>query len=162
MNNVINFEPSHSIKNISGTQHRFHSLPHTAELFGIKLDKLPFSLRPILEGIARNVGQNGVTAEQVQALGNWAEHRGTKPVEIPFTAGCVIMHDLRDTPDIVDFAAMRSATRLQPYPKTSVAHNHKATLQQPYALLHQPQPPDKQPQSDPITHDGGGTEKPNK
>ena len=136
MNNVIHFEPSDSIKNIPKTELRFHSLPHTAKLFGIKLDELPFSLRPILEGIARNVGQNGVTAEQVKALGNWAEHRGTKPVEIPFTAGRVIMHDLSGTPAIVDFAAMRSAvqrlgldpTIIEPLVRADLVIDHTVTM----------------------------------
>ena len=78
MSSVINFDPSDSVKSIPGTQHQFHSLHHTADLFGINLDELPFSLRPILEGIARNVGKNGVSAEQVQALGGWPEHQGKK------------------------------------------------------------------------------------
>jgi aconitate hydratase len=111
MTNNIDFDPSSSIRTIPGTQYSYHSLPHTAQTFAIKLDEIPFSLRPILEGIARNIGQNGVTAEQVEALGNWPEHQGTKPIEIPFTAGRVIMQDLSGTPAIVDFAAMRSAVQ---------------------------------------------------
>ena len=136
MNNVINFEPSNSIKNIPGTEHSFHSLPHTAKLFGINLDELPFSLRPILEGIARNVGENGITTEQIQALGGWVEHRGTKPVEIPFTAGRVIMHDLSGTPAIVDFAAMRSAVQriglnpaiIEPLVRADLVIDHTVTM----------------------------------
>src|SRR5690606_9072336 len=111
MTSISNFDPSSSIKTLPGTSHRFHSLPDTAERFGINLDDLPFSLRPILEGIARNVGKNGITVEQLQALGNWPAHQGKEPVEIPFTAGRVIMHDLSGTPAIVDFAAMRSAVQ---------------------------------------------------
>ena len=98
MTSISNFDPSSSIKTLPGTSHRFHSLPDTAKRFGINLDDLPFSLRPILEGIARNVGKNGITVEQLQALGNWPEHQGKEPVEIPFTAGRVIMHDLSGTP----------------------------------------------------------------
>ncbi|WP_299773221.1 aconitate hydratase AcnA [uncultured Pseudoteredinibacter sp.] len=132
----IDFDPSNSIKTIPGTEHRYHSLPATAELFGINLDELPFSLRPILEGIARNVGQNGVTAEQVQALGNWPEHQGKKPVEIPFAAGRVIMHDLSGTPAIVDFAAMRSAVQrmgldpaiIEPLVRADLVIDHTVTM----------------------------------
>tara|TARA_Y100000296_G_scaffold7549_1_gene8983 strand:+ start:252 stop:428 length:177 start_codon:yes stop_codon:yes gene_type:complete len=43
-----------------------------------------------VEGIARNVGKNGITVEQLQALDNWPAHQGTEPVEIPFTAGRAI------------------------------------------------------------------------
>ena len=58
---MTSFDPSSSIKTLPGTSHRYHSLPDTAERLGINLDELPFSLRPILEGIARNVGKNGIT-----------------------------------------------------------------------------------------------------
>lgn len=133
---ALNFDPSTSVRTLAGTEHRYHSLPATAELFGIKLEELPFSLRPILEGIARNVGQNGVTAEQVAALGNWPEHRGKAPIEIPFTAGRVIMHDLSGTPALVDFAAMRSAVQrigldpaiIEPLVRADLVIDHTVTM----------------------------------
>ena len=136
MTSPIDFDPSSSVRTLPGTAHSYHSLPDTAELFGIKLDELPFSLRPILEGIARNVGQNGITAEQVQALGGWAEHQGKKPIEIPFTAGRVIMHDLSGTPAIVDFAAMRSAVQrmgldpaiIEPLVRADLVIDHTVTM----------------------------------
>ncbi|MGH1460654.1 MAG: aconitate hydratase AcnA [Neptuniibacter sp.] len=136
MTSLIDFDPSSSVRTLPGTTHSYHSLPDTAERFGIKLDDLPFSLRPILEGIARNVGQNGVTAEQVQALGSWTEHQGTKPIEIPFTAGRVIMHDLSGTPAIVDFAAMRSAVKrmgldpaiIEPLVRADLVIDHTVTM----------------------------------
>ena len=36
----------------------YYSLPETARQFGIDLDRLPYSLRPILERVARTVGTN--------------------------------------------------------------------------------------------------------
>jgi len=136
MTSATDFAPSSSVKTIPGTTHRYHSLPETAAQFGIKLDELPFSLRPILEAIARNVGKNGVTAEQVQALGSWPEHQGTKPIEIPFTAGRVLMHDLSGTPAIVDFAAMRSAVQrmgldpaiIEPLVRADLVIDHTVTM----------------------------------
>jgi aconitate hydratase len=136
MTSATNFDPSSSIKTLPGTSHRFHSLPDTAERLGINLDELPFSLRPILEGIARNVGKNGITVEQLQALGNWPAHQGQEPVEIPFTAGRVIMHDLSGTPAIVDFAAMRSAVQrmgldpaiIEPLVRADLVIDHTVTM----------------------------------
>ncbi|MGB0664775.1 MAG: aconitate hydratase AcnA [Pontibacterium sp.] len=136
MTRDINFDPAQSISTLPGSDYRFHSLPETAKIFGIDLDQLPFSLRPILEGIARNVGQNGITAEQVQALGNWPTHQGTQPTEIPFTAGRVIMHDLSGTPAIVDFAAMRSAVQrmgldpsiIEPLVRADLVIDHTVTM----------------------------------
>lgn len=136
MTNLNEFDPASAVRTIGGTDYKYHSLPKTAELFDIDLDKLPFSLRPILEGIARNVGQKGVTAEQVQALGNWTEYRGKQPIEIPFTAGRVIMHDLSGTPAIVDFAAMRSAVQrmgldpaiIEPLVRADLVIDHTVTM----------------------------------
>lgn len=136
MTSPIDFDPSSSVKKLPNTEHSYHSLPDTAKHFGIDLDALPFSLRPILEGIARNVGQNGVTAEQVKALGTWTEHQGTQPIEIPFTAGRVIMHDLSGTPAIVDFAAMRSAVQrmgldpaiIEPLVRADLVIDHTVTM----------------------------------
>ncbi len=131
-----NFDPSQSIKKLSGTTHSYHSLPVTAELFGFNLDDIPFSLRPILEGIARNVGKNGVTAEQVHSLGTWPQHQGKEPIEIPFAAGRVLMHDLSGTPAIVDFAAMRSAIErmglnpeiIEPLVRADLVIDHTVTM----------------------------------
>jgi aconitate hydratase len=136
MTSLIDFDPASSVSTLDGTKHKYHSLPETAAKFGINLDELPFSLRPILEGIARNVGQNGVTAEQVAALGGWTEHQGKEPIEIPFTAGRVIMHDLSGTPAIVDFAAMRSAVQrmgldpaiIEPLVRADLVIDHTVTM----------------------------------
>ena len=137
MTSLIDFDPASSVSTLDGTEHKYHSLPETAAKFGINLDELPFSLRPILEGIARNVGQNGVTAEQVAALGGWTEHQGKEPIEIPFTAGRVIMHDLSGTPAIVDFAAMRSAVQrmgldpaiIEPLVRADLVIDHTVTME---------------------------------
>ncbi|MEM0910923.1 MAG: aconitate hydratase AcnA, partial [Pseudomonadota bacterium] len=130
------FNPSQSIKTLPGTEYKYHSLPHTAESLGIKLHELPFSLRPILEGIARNVGKQGIEVEQVLALGAWPKHQGKHPIEIPFTAGRVIMHDLSGTPAIVDFAAMRSAVQrmgldpaiIEPLVRADLVIDHTVTM----------------------------------
>ena len=77
-----------------------------------------------------------MTVEQLEALGQWPEHKGTTPVEIPFAAGRVIMHDLSGTPAIVDFAAMRSAvqrmrldpTIIEPLVRADLVIDHTVTM----------------------------------
>jgi len=136
MSHSTAFSPAQSVKTLSGTAYSYHSLPATADALGIKLELLPYSLRPILEGIARNVGKHGVTEEQLQALGQWPEHKGTQAVEIPFAAGRVIMHDLSGTPAIVDFAAMRSAVQrmgldpaiIEPLVRADLVIDHTVTM----------------------------------
>ena len=54
MSHSTAFSPAQSVKTLSGTAYSYHSLPATADALGIKLELLPYSLRPILEGIARS------------------------------------------------------------------------------------------------------------
>ena len=97
------------LKDVAPHEVTYHSLPETARQFDIDLERLPYSLRPILESVARNVGRNGVTVEHLRDLGGWADHAGRKAIEIPLVVSRVVMQDFTGVPAVVDFAAMRSA-----------------------------------------------------
>ncbi|MEO9138675.1 MAG: aconitate hydratase [Jatrophihabitans sp.] len=71
-------------------------------------DRLPYSLKILLENLLRNEDGRLVTAEQVSALVNWqpdADHGG----EIAFTPARVLMQDFTGVPCVVDLVAMRDA-----------------------------------------------------
>ena len=73
-----------------------------------KLDRLPFSIRVLLEAALRNVDGFVVTEEHVKTLASWSpETAGT--VEIPFLPGRVVLQDFTGVPCMVDLAAMRNA-----------------------------------------------------
>jgi aconitate hydratase len=73
-------------------------------------DRLPFSLRVLLENLLRNEDGRTVTAEHVRRLASW-DPSAEPADEIQFTPARVIMQDFTGVPCIVDLAAMREAMR---------------------------------------------------
>src|SRR5512144_3142787 len=71
-------------------------------------DRLPYSLRILLENLLRTEDGANVTAQQIQALADWSP-QATSSQEIQFTPARVIMQDFTGVPCIVDLAAMREA-----------------------------------------------------
>jgi aconitate hydratase len=71
------------------------------------IDRLPFSLKVLLEALLRNCDGRIVTEEDVEALSRWqARNPGSK--EVPFQPARVILQDFTGVPAVVDLAAMRS------------------------------------------------------
>ena len=71
-------------------------------------ERLPYSLRILLENLLRTEDGANVTAEQIRALANWSPQAAPSQ-EIQFTPARVIMQDFTGVPCIVDLAAMREA-----------------------------------------------------
>jgi len=89
---------------------RFHSLA-ALERGGLGvLDRLPFSIKVLLENLLRNVDGFQVTEADVTGLAGW---RAGEPaeVEIPFKPGRVILQDFTGVPSVVDLAALRGVMR---------------------------------------------------
>jgi len=71
-------------------------------------EKLPFSLKVLLENLLRTEDGANVTAEQIRALGAW-QPSAEPDTEIQFTPARVVMQDFTGVPCIVDLATMREA-----------------------------------------------------
>jgi aconitate hydratase len=71
-------------------------------------NKLPFSLKVLLENLLRTEDGANVTKEQIQALGSW-NPEAEPDTEIQFTPARVVMQDFTGVPCIVDLATMREA-----------------------------------------------------
>jgi len=71
-------------------------------------EKLPFSLKVLLENQLRTEDGKNVTAAQITALGSW-DPDAEPDTEIQFTPARVIMQDFTGVPCIVDLATMREA-----------------------------------------------------
>ncbi len=72
------------------------------------VDRLPFSIKILLENALRNLDGTQFQAKDVENLANWdAEH--PNPVEIPYRPARVILQDFTGVPSVVDLAALRSA-----------------------------------------------------
>ena len=71
-------------------------------------ERLPFSLKILLENLLRKEDGKNITAEQIRALGNW-DPTAEPNTEIQFTPARVVMQDFTGVPCIVDLATMREA-----------------------------------------------------
>ncbi|AXH35902.1 aconitate hydratase [Humibacter sp. BT305] len=71
-------------------------------------EKLPFSLKVLLENLLRTEDGANITADQIRALGAWVPE-AEPDTEIQFTPARVIMQDFTGVPCIVDLATMREA-----------------------------------------------------
>ncbi|MBT8226485.1 MAG: aconitate hydratase AcnA [Dactylosporangium sp.] len=73
-------------------------------------DRLPYSLKILLENLLRTEDGTNVTVDQITALGAW-DPRTPPNVEIQFTPARVLMQDFTGVPCVVDLATMREAVR---------------------------------------------------
>ncbi|MGO1508074.1 MAG: aconitate hydratase AcnA [Microbacterium sp.] len=71
-------------------------------------DKLPFSLKVLLENLLRTEDGANVTKAQIEALGSW-DAAAEPSTEIQFSPARVVMQDFTGVPCIVDLATMREA-----------------------------------------------------
>src|SRR6266581_155590 len=74
------------------------------------LDRLPFSIKVLLEAVLRRVDGELVTAEDVRNLAAWSA-AAPKDVELPFMPARVILQDFTGVPAVVDLASMRGAVK---------------------------------------------------
>jgi aconitate hydratase len=73
-------------------------------------ERLPYSLKVLLENLLRTEDGTNVTERHIRALGDW-DPTAEPSVEIPFTPGRVLMQDFTGVPCVVDLATMREAVR---------------------------------------------------
>ena len=105
-----------SFRTAAGKTGRFYSLPALARQFP-NVQRLPVSLRIVLESVLRHCDGERVTADHVAQLANW-QPQADRTDEIPFTVARVVLQDFTGVPLLADLAAMRSvAQRLGHDPK---------------------------------------------
>src|SRR5271155_1031131 len=73
------------------------------------VNKLPFSLRILLENLLRCENGRSVRAEDITILANWKP--GIPEKEIAFMPARVLLQDFTGVPAVVDFATMREAMK---------------------------------------------------
>lgn len=95
-----------------GGEGYFYSLPALAEGGHPGINRMPVSLRIVLESLLRNCDGMRVTERDVENLASWKAGQA-HDFEIPFTVGRIILQDLTGVPLLVDLAAMRAAVEGQ-------------------------------------------------
>jgi aconitate hydratase len=73
---------------------------------GYGIDKLPFSIRILLENVLRNFDDFAVTKENIETILQWKPAGSDK--DIPFKPARVLMQDFTGVPAVVDIASLRA------------------------------------------------------
>ena len=124
---VNDFYKSRSILKVGNKQYVIYRLDALEQAGLTKLDKLPYSIRIMLEAALRQCNEAEITQEDVKNIANWTpapsfsqkmEGSSGRP-GIPFLPARVIMQDFSGLPAVVDLAALRTAVaRLGGDPKS--------------------------------------------
>lgn len=96
--------------NIKGGTASIYNLKKLKDLGFGNIDKLPYSLRILLENIIRNLDGEVITEENFLALSTWVPNQKEKK-EIPYIPSRVLLQDFTGVPAVVDLAALRSAVK---------------------------------------------------
>lgn len=100
---------SHAKLSVAGQSYSIARLD-ALEKRGLKIGRLPFSLRILLENLLRREDGVTVTADDIEGLCKW-DAKATPDREIAFMPGRVLLQDFTGVPAVVDLAAMRDAMR---------------------------------------------------
>ncbi|WP_313817974.1 aconitate hydratase AcnA [Cupriavidus sp.] len=91
----------------TGGRGQYYSLPQLGKALGVKIERLPISIRLVLESVLRNCDGKKVTEEHVRQLAHW-KPRADRVDEIPFVVARVVLQDFTGVPLLADLAAMRN------------------------------------------------------
>jgi len=110
------FNTLQELKLSKGKSH-FYSLPALANTFP-NINRLPVSIRIVLEAVLRNCDGKKVTQTHIEQLANW-QPTTERTDEIPFVVARVVLQDFTGVPLLADLAAMRNvAEKMGKNPKT--------------------------------------------
>jgi aconitate hydratase len=94
--------------NVGGKSYDYFSLPEAAKAGLAGIERLPMSLKVLLENLLRYEDGRTVTVDDVKAVGAWLKDRRSDR-EIAYRPARVLMQDFTGVPAVVDLAAMRDA-----------------------------------------------------
>jgi aconitate hydratase len=106
-------------KNPFGAESKLSSLAGDLNIFRLNrlaelklgdIDRLPFSIKVLLESCLRNTDNYEVSERDVRQLAAW-NALAVEPVELPFKPARVILQDFTGVPCVVDLASMRAAMK---------------------------------------------------
>jgi aconitate hydratase len=89
---------------------KFYSLPRLGKALGLKLERLPVSIRIVLESVLRNCDGKKVTEAHVRQLAAW-QPNAKRTEEIPFVLARIVLQDFTGVPLLCDLAAMRGVAQ---------------------------------------------------
>jgi len=95
---------------VKGKSYRIFDINQLDEKGIADTQRLPFSIRILLENLLRKLDGRVVKESDLMNIAQWKKTY-TEPIEIPFHPARVLMQDFTGVPAVVDLAAMRDAVR---------------------------------------------------
>jgi len=89
---------------------KLYSLPQLGRALGVKIERLPVSVRIVLESVLRNYDGKKITEKHIEQLAHW-KPRASRVDEIPFVVSRVVLQDFTGVPLLADIAAMRGVAK---------------------------------------------------
>jgi len=99
-----------SMLEVNGESYTYFRLRALQEQGVGQLDRMPYSIRVLLEAQLRTLDGFTVTADDVAGLAGY-DPGNVDRVEMPFVPGRVVLQDFTGVPCVVDLAAMRDAIK---------------------------------------------------
>jgi aconitate hydratase len=99
---------SRATLDVGGTKYGVFRLAALSQLSGGNSDRLPFSLKILLENLLRNEDDAFVKRADIEAMARW-DAKAKVEKEIAFRTSRVLLQDFTGVPAVVDLAAMRDA-----------------------------------------------------
>ncbi|MFD1450281.1 aconitate hydratase AcnA [Oceanobacillus sojae] len=93
---------------LNGKTYNYYRLKDLEEAGLGKVDRLPFSIRVLLESLLRQHDGHQIKNEHVESLANWGTDKATG-ADVPFKPSRVILQDFTGVPAVVDLASLRKA-----------------------------------------------------
>ncbi|MFI0488275.1 MAG: aconitate hydratase AcnA [Yersinia sp. (in: enterobacteria)] len=90
-------------------EYHYYSLPRLSAVLG-NIDRLPKSLKVLLENLLRHLDGEQVQEEDLKAIADW-QQTGHASREIAYRPARILMQDFTGVPAVVDLAAMREAVQ---------------------------------------------------
>lgn len=91
----------------SGKTYYFYKLD-ALENFG-DLERLPYSIKVLLEAVLRQCDGTVIKKEHVENLAKWGTAELNKSIDVPFNPARIILQDFTGVPAVVDLASLRKA-----------------------------------------------------
>jgi aconitate hydratase len=122
---------------VAGTRYTIFRLDALRTIAGHTVDRLPFSLKILLENLLRGEDGAFVKRGDVEAMARWDVTGGTEK-EIAFRTSRVLLQDFTGVPCVVDLAALRDAmvslggdpTRINPLQPVDLVIDHSVQVDQ--------------------------------
>ncbi|KIG09867.1 aconitate hydratase AcnA [Caballeronia concitans] len=89
---------------------KFYSLPQLGNALKVDVQRLPVSIRLVLESVLRNYDDKKISEEHIKQLVNWKPN-APRVDEIPFVVARVVLQDFTGVPLLADIAAMRGVAK---------------------------------------------------